>query len=134
MLKTLRAGPSMTKHCRKPSHSRPKRKSLKIIQIQGQSLEKLNNSNPLISRIEELYCSKKVTSVKTSQYEISSKNHICSVKTFSTEHNLPIREKQIHWNKQHCGMSKSGVLPTLSSSSRETAVMKISIRDFFCLQ
>ena len=28
------ARPSVTKHCRKPSHSRPKRKSLKIIQIQ----------------------------------------------------------------------------------------------------
>ena len=31
--------------------------------------------------------------VTTSQYEISGKNHICSVKTFSFRYNLPAREK-----------------------------------------
>ena len=31
--------------------------------------------------------------VMTSQYEISGKNHICSVKTFSFRYNLPAREK-----------------------------------------
>ena len=31
--------------------------------------------------------------VMTSQYEISGKNHICSVKTFSFRCNLPAREK-----------------------------------------
>ncbi|CAH3126303.1 unnamed protein product [Porites lobata] len=48
-------------------------------------------------------------------------------KRFPPEHNIPVREKKIHWNEQHFGMSKSHVLPTLSSSSRETAVKKISI-------
>ena len=37
-------------------------------------------------------------------------------------------EKKIHWNKQHFGMSESRVLPTLSSSSRETAVKKIDCK------
>ena len=48
-------------------------------------------------------------------------------------HYLP-SEKKIHWNKQHFGMSKNRVLPTLSSSSHETAVKKISTWVFFCLQ
>ena len=91
--------------CRKPSHSRTKGKSLVIIQIQG-SLEKISNLKPLFSRSEELYVSKEVKEkmllhqranhadqkqwlrkinmrVITSQFEICSKNHIWSVKTFS---------------------------------------------------
>ena len=37
-------------------------------------------------------------------------------------------------NKQHFGIRKSRSLPTLSSSSRETAVKKISLWVFFYLQ
>ena len=56
-------------------------------------------------------------------------------KRFPPEHNLPVSEKKIHWNKQLFGMSKSRVLPTVSSSSsRETAVKKISMWVFFCLR
>ena len=55
-------------------------------------------------------------------------------KRFPPEHNLPVREKKNHWNKQHFAMSKSPLLPTLSSSLREIAVKKISIWVFFCLQ
>ena len=92
--------------CRKPSHSWTKGKSLIIIQIQG-ALEKISNLKPLFSRSEELYFSKEVKEkmllrqranyaeqkqwpqeinmrVTTSQFEISSKNHIWSVKTFSS--------------------------------------------------
>ena len=54
-------------------------------------------------------------------------------KRFPPEHNQPVREKKNHWNKQHFGMSKSRVLPMLSSSSHETAVKKISIWILFCL-
>ena len=119
MLKTLQAGQNIAgnRHIHGQKENR-----LKLFRSSGQSLEKLNNSKPLLSRIEEFYFSKKVKSVTTSQYEISSKNHICSVKTFSTEHNLPIREKQIHWNKQHCAMSKSGgayTIKFLTGNSRE---------------
>ena len=66
--------------------------------------------------------------VTTSQYEISGKNHIWSLKTFSPMQNIIYpSEKKNHWNRQHFGMSKSRVLPTLSSSLRETAVKRISI-------
>ena len=54
-------------------------------------------------------------------------------KRFPPEHNLPVREKN-HWNKQYFCTSKRRVLPTLLSSSRETAVKKISSWVFFCLQ
>ena len=41
--------------------------------------------------------------VTISQWEISGKNHICSVKTQTPpEHSLPVREK-IHWNEHHFG-------------------------------
>ena len=54
-------------------------------------------------------------------------------KRFPPEHNHPVREKKII-GTSNFGMSKSRVLPTLSSSSRETAVKKISIWVLFCLQ
>ena len=72
----------------------------------GGTLEKLNNLKPLFNRNEELYISKEVKEkmlwyqranhadhkhyrrksicVTTSQFEISRKNHISSVKTFSS--------------------------------------------------
>ena len=73
----------------------------------GGTLEKLSKLKPLISHNEELYISKEVKEkmllrqrtnyadqkqcpqeinmhVTTSQFEISSKNHIWSVKTFSS--------------------------------------------------
>ena len=56
-----------------------------------------------------------------------SKITFAQSKRFPPEHKLSTRQR----NKQHFGMSKSRVLPTLSSSSRETAVKNISIWVFF---
>ena len=53
--------------------------------------------------------------VATSQYEISGKNHVCSVKTFSPRALSTRQRKKILWNKQHFGMNKRRVLPTLSN-------------------
>ena len=52
----------MTKHFRKPSHSRPKRKLLKIIEIQEAIAGEIKQPRPkpLFSRIEELYFSREV--------------------------------------------------------------------------
>ena len=50
----------VTKHRRKPSHSRTKRKSLTIIRIQEALLRKLNNLKPLFSSNEEHCISKEV--------------------------------------------------------------------------
>ena len=60
--------------------------------------------------------------VTTFQYKISAKITFAQSKHFPPEHNLPVREKKNHWNKQHFGTSKSRVLPPLSSSPSETAV------------
>ena len=51
--------------------------------------------------------------VTTSQYEISFKNHsFLSQSVFFQSIIYPsARDKKIHWNKQHFGMSKSRVLP-----------------------
>ena len=100
----------MTKHCRKPSHSRPKRKSLKIIQIQEAIAGEIKESQTLNMR---------------------QKSHLLSQNVFLQSVIYPSEKKKIHWNKQHFGMSKSRVLPTLPSSSSETAVKKISIWVFF---
>ena len=50
----------VTKHRRKPSHSRTKRKSLMIIRIQEVLWRKLNNLKPLFSGNEEHCISKEV--------------------------------------------------------------------------
>ena len=85
----------VTKHRRKPSHSRTKRKSPVNIRIQ-KALWKLNN--PFISKEvkgnafaskgkscrPETVTAENQMRVMTSQHEISSKNHICSVKRFSS--------------------------------------------------
>ena len=55
------------------------------------------------------------------------KSHLLSQNVFLQSIIYP-SEKKIHWNKQHFGMSESRVLPTLSSSSRETAVKKIDCK------
>ena len=82
------------------------------------------NNNP-----RKLICVSRPLSMK-----LAAKIIFAQSKRFPPEHNLPVREKKIHWSKQHFGMSKSRVLPTLPSSSRETGVKKISIWFFFCLQ
>ena len=51
--------------------------------------------------------------VTTFQYKISGKNHICSVKTFSSRALSTRQKKKIHWKKQHFGRSKSRVWPTV---------------------
>ena len=94
----------------------------------GGTLEKFNNLKPSFSgnENEELYISKEVEEnavasegkscqpeknnrsnnmrVTTSQYEISGKNHICSVKTFSSRAWSTRHWNKLHWNKQHFGM------------------------------
>ena len=50
--------------------------------------------------------------VTTSQYEISGKNHICSVKTFLPEHILSISEKKFIGTSNILAWGKSRVLPT----------------------
>ena len=59
--------------------------------------------------------------VTTFQLTKRQKSHLLSQNVFLQSIIYP-SEKKIHWNKQHFGMSKSRVLPTLSSSSRETAM------------
>ena len=50
--------------------------------------------------------------VTTSQYKISGKNHIFSVKTKPPEHYLPAREKKTHWKSSILARAKSFVLLT----------------------
>ena len=91
---------------RKLSHLQTKRKSLIIIQIQEALWRKLRRLKPLLSHNEELYISEAVKenalasegkscrqetkttenqyARQTSRHKISGKNHICSVKTFSS--------------------------------------------------
>ena len=78
--------------------------------------------------------------VPTSQYEISGKNHICSVKTFSSgaksthQRKKNSVEQAVFWHevKVVCWLLTPRF--TLSSSSRETAAKKVSIWVFFYLQ
>ena len=71
--------------------------------------------------------------VTTFQLTKRQKSHLLSQNVFLQSIIYP-PWKKIYWNKQHFSMSKNRVLPTLSSSSRETAVKEISIWLFFCLQ
>ena len=109
----------VTKHRRKPSHSRTKRKSLIIIRVREALSRKLNNLKPLFSGSEEHCISKEfngnalASKGKSCRPEgITAENqyacHALSVlkwaaKRFPPEHYLPSREKT-HWKKQHFGV------------------------------
>ena len=66
----------VTKHNRKPSHSRTKRKSLIIIRIKEALWRKLNNLKPLFSRNEEHCISKEVK-----ENTLASKGKSCRPET-----------------------------------------------------
>ena len=83
--------------------------------------------------------------VTTSQYEKSGKNHICSVKTFSSRawSNRPRKKNSLEqaafWHEVKVVCCLLTPLFTLSRSSHKTAVKKVSIWVFFtcnkyCLQ
>ena len=115
----------VTKHRRKPSHSRTKRKSLIIIRIREALWRKLNNLKPLF-RVNEEHCISKevkgnalaskgkscrpkttITAVNVchdlSVWNKRQNSHLLSQNVFLQRYNLPDRDK-IHWNKQHFGM------------------------------
>ena len=70
----------VTKHRRKPSHSRTKRKSLIIIRIREALSRKLNNLKPLFSRNEEHRISKEVNG-----NALTSKGKSCQPETITAE-------------------------------------------------
>ena len=72
----------VTKHRRKPSHSRTKRKSLMIIRIQEALWRKLNNRKPLFSGNEEHCISKEVKG-----NALASKGKSCRPETTITAEN-----------------------------------------------
>ena len=72
----------MTKHRKKPSHSRTKRKSLMIIRIQEALRRKLNNLKPLFSGNEEHCISKEVKG-----NALASKGKSCRPETTITTEN-----------------------------------------------
>ena len=72
----------MTKHRRKPSYSRTKRKSLMIIRIQEALWRKLNNPKPLFSGNEEHCISKEVKG-----NALASKGKSCRPETTITAEN-----------------------------------------------
>ena len=72
----------VTKHRRKPSHSRTKRKSLMIIRIQEALWRKLNNLKPLFSGNEEHFISKEVKG-----NALASKGKSCRPETTITAEN-----------------------------------------------
>ena len=121
------------KHRSELSHSRTKRKSPIIIRIWEALWRKLNNLKPLFSDNKEHCISKEVKGnalaskgkscrpekqwpqkmcFMTSQYEISGKNHICSVKTFSFRGIIYPPETKFIGTSGILAWGKSRVLPT----------------------
>ena len=152
MLKTLTSWAQRDKTLQETVTFTAKKKEnrLKLLRSRRQSPEKLNNPKPLFSRIEELYRQKRSKKMLLHQRvnhadnnnrrklicvsrHKRQKSHLLSQNVFLQSIIYPSGKKN-YWNKQHFSMSKSRVLPTLSSSSRETAVKKISIWVFFCFQ
>ena len=123
----------VTKHSRKPSHSRTKRKSLIIIRIQEALWRKLNNLKPLFSRTEEHCNSKEVKgnalaskgkscrpettiTAENACHDLSVwnkwQNHILSVKTVSFRGIIYPPEKKFIGTSSILAWGKSRVLPT----------------------
>ena len=85
----------------------------------------INNSR------RKLICVSRPLSMK-----ISGKNHICSVKTFSSRALSTRQKKKIHWKKQHFGRSKSRVWATLDKvlHAKQPWRKLVSGFSFACLQ
>ena len=116
----------VTKHRRKPSHSRTKRKSLMIIRIQEALWRKLNNLKPLFSGNEEHCISKEVKgnalaskgkscrpettiTAENACHDLSvwnkrQKSHLLSQNVFLRGIIYPPEPEKSHWNKQHFSM------------------------------